>query len=84
VEKVSSDRCTGGVMRIALAMLCIGAVIFLLRVLAALVKEAESMPGSTVVHFAKFKPSRRGQLVKMNIEVQKRNAPTRSSERMDL
>jgi hypothetical protein len=57
-------------MRVALAILCIGAVTFLLRVLTALVQEWISMPASAVrVHFAKFDPSRRrGQLIAMNPE----------------
>jgi branched-subunit amino acid transport protein len=85
VKKVSGDRCAGGVMRIALAMLCIGAVTFLLRVLAALVIEAKGVPPSTIIHFAKFKPSmHRGALIEMNPVAQNRKGPTRIGERMAL
>ena len=54
-------------MRLALALLCIGAVAFLVRVLAALLREGMSSPSSVNVHFAKFNPSRRGKLIEMNI-----------------
>jgi hypothetical protein len=57
-------------MRVALAILCIGAVAFLLCVLTALLNELTSLPSRAVrVHFAKFNPPRRrGQLVEMNLE----------------
>jgi hypothetical protein len=84
-EKLSSDRCAGGVMRVALAILCIGAVTFLLRVLAALMKEAKSVPLGTVIHFAKFKPAKqRGELLEMIPEAQTRHVATMSGERIAL
>ena len=72
----------GLAMRVALAILCIGAVAFLLRVLTALVNELTSLRSRAVrVHFVKFNPSRRrGQLVEMNAEP-KRRTVTRSGER---
>jgi hypothetical protein len=73
-------------MRVALVLLCIGAVTFLLRVLAAFVKEWMSMAGSEPrVHFAKLNPSRqRGELVEMNPEANKRKVAMRTTERMAL
>jgi hypothetical protein len=83
VEKPASDRCAGGVMRTALSLLCIGAVTFQLRFLAALVKEAKSMPSSTVIYLVKFKPSRqRGELIEMSMQT--RNVSARTGERMAL
>ena len=46
-----------GVIRVALSMLAVGAVIFLSRALAALLKETRSKPRIHLVHFAKFEPS---------------------------
>jgi hypothetical protein len=66
-------------MRVALALLCIGAVAFLLRVLTALVREGMSPPAAVRVHFAKFSPARRGELIEMNIEP--KAIPSRRSER---
>jgi len=59
-------------MKIALLILCICAVAFLLRVLAALVMEGMRVPpGGVTVHFAKFNPSRRSrQLIVMNPEAE--------------
>jgi hypothetical protein len=73
-------------MRVALAILCIGAVAFLLRALAAFVKEAIRLPaGAVQVHFAKFNPSRRrGQLIEMSIEAERRSTPYRTDERIAL
>jgi hypothetical protein len=57
-------------MRVALAVLCIGAVAFLLRVLMAVLKELTRLPSRAMrVHFAKFNPPRRrGQVVEMSLE----------------
>jgi len=66
-------------MRLALALLCIGAVAFLVRVLAALLREGMSSPSSVHIHFAKFNPSRRGELIEMNIAP--KAIATRQSER---
>jgi len=73
-------------MKVALAMLCIGAVAFLLRVLAAFIMEGMRVPASPVqFHFAKFYPSRRrAQLIEMNPEVQLRRGPSRTDERIAL
>ena len=67
-------------------MLCVGAVVFLLRVLAALVKEGMSLPPRAVqVHLAKFNPSRkRGELIEMNSETHDRKGPGRTGERIAL
>lgn len=54
-------------MKLALALLCIAAVAFLLRVLAALVREGMSSPAAVQVHFAKSNPSPRGELMEMDI-----------------
>jgi hypothetical protein len=66
-------------MKLALALLCIGAVAFLLRVLAALVREGVSSPAAVPVHFAKFNPSRRGELIEMTIAP--KTIPTSRGER---
>jgi hypothetical protein len=80
VEKHFRDKCAGNTMRVALALLCIGAVAFLLRVLAALVREGIGSPAAVQVHFAKFNPSRRrGELIEMNLEPKR--IPTRRGER---
>ncbi len=65
-------------MRIALAILCLGGVSFLLHVLAAFVKEGRRLPPGLVrVHFAKFSPTRRrGELIEMRLEPQRRNVST--------
>jgi len=56
-------------MRMALAVLCIGAVTFLLRVLVALIKEAMNQPRGMKVYLAKFSPSRRQEeLILVNPE----------------
>jgi hypothetical protein len=85
VEKFSRDRCASRLMRVALTVLCIGAVTFLLRVLAALVKEAKGMPPVTVIHSARLEPPReRGELVEMNPEGQRTRGPARTRERIAL
>lgn len=72
-------------MRIALVFLCIGGVTFLLRVLAASLNEAKTLPSSIVIHFAKFKPSRqRGELVEMKLEDPIQHVRPRSGERIAL
>ncbi len=67
-------------MRVALIFLCIGAVVFLLRVLAALVREGMNSTAAVQIHFAKFSPPRRGELIEMNIEPE-RKSPIRRGER---
>jgi hypothetical protein len=82
LESLSTINVLGGLMRVALVILCVGAVTFLLRVLAALVTEGISSPSKTVgVHFARFNPSRRrGELIEMNLELNK-IVPARRGER---
>jgi hypothetical protein len=72
-------------MKVALAILCIGAVAFLLRVLAAFVIEGKSSPHGLVrVHFAKFNPVRqRGELIEM-ISHPQRKATERTNQRIAL
>jgi hypothetical protein len=55
-------------MKFAIGLLCASAVIFMARVLAALVKERKSLsPQAIRVYFAKFNPvKRRGELIVMN------------------
>jgi hypothetical protein len=76
----------GDAMRVALAILCIGAVVFLLRVLAAFVEEAmRSSTGAVPVQFAKFNPSRRrGQLIEMSVKAERPGIPYRTDERIAL
>jgi hypothetical protein len=73
-------------MRVVLAIVCIGAVMFLLRVLAALVKEWVRLHSSAVrAHSVMFKPAqRRGQIIEMTPVAEKRKAPERSRERIAL
>jgi branched-subunit amino acid transport protein len=79
------DVTQAAVMKIALALLCMSAVTFLLRILAALVIEAKNTPASAVVHFAKFKPrGQRRALIEMKIEVPRRKVSTRTGERIAL
>jgi hypothetical protein len=55
-------------MKFAIGLLCASAVIFMVRVLAALVKERKSLsPQAIRVYFARFNPvKRRGELIVMN------------------
>ncbi len=70
-------------MRIAFAILCFGAVAFLLRVLAALVKEAKSARPRGVIYFANFRPSGpRGELIEMKSQVQQPRVPERNGRRI--
>ena len=56
-------------MAIALVGVLLAAVIFFLRVLAALALEVSRMPASALVHLAKYIPGRKqmGVLIEMNI-----------------
>jgi Putative beta-barrel porin-2, OmpL-like. bbp2 len=58
------------VMKPIFEMLCVGAAIFMLRVLAAFLKERKSLsPERMKVYFTKFNPvKRRGELIVMNSE----------------
>ncbi len=73
-------------MRVALAVLCIGAVTFLLRVLAALVKESMSVPPRALtVYLTKFNPSKqRGELIVMSPDALNRQYPRKTGERIAL
>ena len=73
-------------LRLAMAVLCVGAVSFLLRVLFALVLEATKGPARALkVHVAKFNPRRQqGELIVMNPEAVQRRFPVRTGERMVL
>jgi hypothetical protein len=73
-------------LRLAMAVLCVGAVSFLLRVLFALVLEATKVPARALkVHLAKFNPSRQqGELIVMNPEAVQRKFPARAGKRMAL
>jgi Putative beta-barrel porin-2, OmpL-like. bbp2 len=76
----------GDGMRVALAVLCFGAVTFLLRVLVALVKESMSLPPrSLTVYLTKFNPSKqRGELIAMSPDALNRKIPTKTGERIAL
>jgi hypothetical protein len=65
-------------MRIALAVLCIGAVMFLLRFLAALMTEAVSLPRSL------GRERRQGKLVQMESPAQTRKTDPRTNRRIAL
>jgi hypothetical protein len=82
LESLSTINVPDELMRVALVILCVGAVTFLLRVLAALVTEGINSPSKTVsVDFARFNPyRRRGELIEMNRELNKR-VPARRGER---
>jgi hypothetical protein len=73
-------------MKVALVILCIGAVTFLLRVLGALVKEALSWrPGVDTVPFAPFNSSRqRTELIEMDLKEQMRRPSLQAGRRMAL
>lgn len=78
---------TGGpnnAMSLALAVLCVGAVIFLLRVLVALVKEhSNTSVRSVELYWAQFHPQRRqAQLIVLTPEVHRRPTPPESDERI--
>lgn len=84
-ERLAWNKSAGGVMRVALAIVAVVAVTFLLRVLVALLKEASSKPLRTVVHFATFKPSRRGgELTEMNTAAQRQEVTTDARQRIAL
>src|SRR6202167_5629368 len=63
-------------MKPIFGMLCVGTVIFMLRVLAALLRERKSLsPESMRVYFAKFNPvKRRGELIIMNSKNARKSA----------
>jgi putative OmpL-like beta-barrel porin-2 len=70
-------------MRIAFAVLCVGAVTFLLGVLLAFVRDAVAPPQRWKGYLAKFNPPRRrGELIVMDIQTQKRKFPQTSGGRI--
>jgi hypothetical protein len=73
-------------MKVALAVLCIGAVTFLLRVLAALIKEwANVVRNERRTYSARPNPTRqRGLLIEMNSASGKQRSPRRTGERIAL
>ena len=73
-------------IRLAVVILCVGAVTFLLRFLVALLKECRSLPPQSVkLYFAKFTPSKqRGGLIIMNPDVNKREFPIKAGKRVAL
>lgn len=68
-------------MRVAIAVLCIGAVTFLLRVLVALAEEWMQSPRLRErLHLARLNsPQSRGELIVMNPEVRERQFPSRAA-----
>jgi hypothetical protein len=73
MESLSTVNVPGELMRVALVILCVGAVTFLLRFLAALVTEGMKLP-------PKSEYRRRGEVIEMNPEQNKR-VPARRGER---
>jgi hypothetical protein len=82
-------------MKVAMILLCCGAVGFLLCVLAGLMKEAMHLPpGPVRVYLAKFHPSvlhrwklvssERGELIVMPSDAQKSKFPFRIGDRIAL
>jgi len=65
-------------MRVALAILCVGAVMFWLRFLAALVMEGMHSPSGT----AGFR--QRGKLITMSPDIRKQPAAPRTGRRIAL
>ena len=85
MAKVFRDKRAGDVMRTTLVMLCFGGVSFLLYVLVSLLKEAPVRPSKTVIHFARYVPPHtKAEIIEMNLEVQKRNIPARTGQRIAL
>jgi hypothetical protein len=67
-----------------LPVLCVGAVIFMLRILAALLTERKSLsPGTVRVYFAKFDPVKRpGELIIMNSKNYVHNSAVTTGKRV--
>src|SRR5579859_5223640 len=80
------DVRAGGAMKPALVLVCVGAVTFLVRVLAALIKECAAPRHRKVeAYFAKFYPLRqRGELIVMNPNVVARKFPIKAGEQIAL
>jgi len=73
-------------MKLALIVMCVGAVAFLLRVLAALVQESKSpAPRAMKAYHAKFHPLRkRGELIKMTPDAVTRRFSAGTGQRIAL
>ena len=73
-------------MKLALMVLCVGAVVFLLRVLAALVQESKSpAPRAMKAYHAKFLPPRkRGELIQMTPDAVTRRFSAGTGQRIAL
>ena len=72
-------------MKLALALVAVGGVIFMLRFLAALLDEVRGLPARPLrIHFTKFNPSkRRGELIFMNPR-QEYKSSTKAGKRIAL
>jgi hypothetical protein len=73
-------------VRIVLVVICVAAVIFLFRVLAALLREWMAPAAQPIrMHVAKFYPSRkRGELVAITVNPPQRQFPRKVAERIAL
>lgn len=71
-------------MKLALAILCIAAVVFLLRVLVAFVRDATySSSHKAKFYLVRFVPSRRrAELVVMKPDVSRRDFATKTDDRI--
>jgi len=80
------DVRAGGAMKPALVLVCVGAVTFLVRVLAALIKECAAPRHRKVeAYLAKFYPLRkRGELIVMNPNTVARKFPIKAGEQIAL
>jgi len=80
------DVRAGGAMKPALVLVCVGAVTFLVRVLAALIKECAAPRHRKVeAYLAKFYPLRkRGELIVMNPNAVARKFPIKAGEQIAL
>jgi len=73
-------------MKLVFTLLCAGAVVFMLRFLAALLREGKSLsPRPGRVYFAKFNPAeRRGELITMNAKNYVRKSAVETGKRAAL
>jgi len=73
-------------MKLVLTLLCASAVVFMLRILAALLRERKSLsPQPMRVYFAKFNPvKRRGELIVMNFKNDVRKSAVETGKRAAL
>src|SRR5271163_452973 len=71
-------------MKLVSTFLCAGAVLFMLRVLIALLRESKSpSPRSLTIYFAKFNPTkRRGELIIMNPKNRAHESTAKTGRRM--